>query len=391
MNSRERVRAALHFENPDKVPVFNIVSGDIGPLPIIYSKNWQPGWGDGEEELFPHVRGRYNWDRPNWAINNPDFEDDLWRSIPHEEIDEWGCIWNMKGDDQNMGHPGRPSLLDWDNFSSYKEKYTPEAEDKSRYEFALKLKSRLPDDSYRLLLFPSFGPSQVVAAMRGFNTYLIDHRKSPQEIAEALDLVAEYHVNLMKNSFKYGLKPDGIWVVDDLGEQKGPFFSPKMFKQHYEASYRSIIDGAHDLGLDVHLHCCGKIDRLLPSLIEWGLDSIELDSPRMSGYPDLYPYRGKIMFWGCVNIQSIYTRGTPDQVEREVWHMMRNLGTKHGGFGAYFYPTPKDLKTPRQNIRAFQRGLDKYGDYLKIHYSWWDYPVPKEWHDFEVPALPPMG
>jgi hypothetical protein len=47
----------------------------------------------------------------------------------------------------------------------------------------------------------------------------------------------------------------------------------------------------------------------------------------MSGYNDLKEYRGKIMFWGCVNIQSIYIHGTPEEVEREVWHMVRNLGT----------------------------------------------------------------
>ncbi|MHA2183407.1 MAG: uroporphyrinogen decarboxylase family protein [Promethearchaeota archaeon] len=388
MNSRERVRAALHFKNPDKVPVFNLAFGDIGPIPLIYSQTWKPGWNKGEEGLFPHVRGSYNWDRPEWAKYNPNYEGNKWRSIPHEEIDEWGCIWTMKGNDQNMGHPGRPSLLDWKDYPVYKEKYTPSAEDRSRFEFAQEITNKFPEDSYRLLLFPTFGPSQVVAAMRGFNTYLMDHRKYPRELELALDRVADYHIKLMKNSVKYGLKPDGIWIVDDLGEQQGPFFSPKMFKKHYEASYTSIIDGAHDLGMDVHLHCCGKIDRLIPVFIEWGLDAIELDSPRMSGYSDLSPYRGKIMFWGCVNIQSIYTQGTPEEVEREVWHMMRNLGTKHGGFGAYFYPTPKDLKTPRLNIKAFQRGLDKYGDYSKIPSSWWDYPTPEKWNDFEVPPLP---
>jgi uroporphyrinogen decarboxylase len=216
----------------------------------------------------------------------------------------------------------------------------------------------------------------------------MDHRKYPRELEIALALVADYHIKLMRNSVKYGLKPDGIWIVDDLGEQKGPFFNPKMFKKHYEASYRSIIDEAHDLGMDAHLHCCGKIDRLIPVFIEWDLDAIELDSPRMSGYSDLSPYRGKIMFWGCVNIQSIYTQGTPEEVEREVWHMVRNLGTNHGGFGAYFYPTPKDLKTPRLNIKAFQKGLYKYGNYSKIPSAWWDYPTPEKWNDFEVPPLP---
>ncbi|MFX0083009.1 MAG: hypothetical protein ACFE94_14765 [Candidatus Hodarchaeota archaeon] len=128
----------------------------------------------------------------------------------------------------------------------------------------------------------------------------------------------------------------------------------------------------------------------MPVLIEWGLDAIELDSPKMSGYPDLNPYRGKIMFWACVNIQSIYTLGTPEEVEREVWHMIRNLGTKNGGFGAYFYPTPNDLRTPRKNIRAFGRGLEKHRDYSKIPSHWCDYLIKDEWKDFEVPPFPPL-
>jgi hypothetical protein len=390
MNSKERVKTALKFKNPDKVPVFDIVAGDIGPLPITYSLTWKPGWNEGEKGLFPHVRGRYNWDRPNWAKENPTYEGDKWKSLPREEIDEWGCIWNMKGDDKNMGHPGRATLLDWKDYDSYIEKYTPDASDKTRYKFPITLKTRLKGDAYFMLILPTFGPSQIVAAMRGFNTYLIDHRKHPIELERALVHVADYHVDLMRYSIKYGLNPDGIWLVDDLGEQKGPFFSPRMFKKLYESSYKLIIDKAHDLGIEVHLHCCGKIDPLLSVLIDWGLDSIELDSPRMSGYPDLAQYRGKIMFWACVNIQSVYTQGTPEEVEREVWHMMRNLGTKDGGFGAYFYPQPNDIRAPRKNIKAFQKGLEKYGIYSNIPSHWWDYPVPKEWHDLEVPPVPPM-
>ena len=96
------------------------------------------------------------------------------------------------------------------------------------------------------------------------------------------------------------------------------------------------------------------------------------------------------MFWGCVNIQSIYTQGTPEEVEREVWHMVRNLGTKHGGFGAYFYPTPRDLNAPRKNIKAFEKGLQKYGEYSKIRENWWNYPVLQKW-DNSVPPLPPIN
>ena len=390
MNSKERVKAALRFMNPDKVPVFNLAAGDAYPIVITPSKNWKPGWNNEEEGLFPHIRGSYKWDKPPWAQDNPLYEGNNWRSIPHEEIDEWGNIWNMKGNDTDMGHPGRASLVDWDDYDSYIKKYNPDADDKTRFSLAHSMQNSAGNDLYNLLLFPTQGPSHMVSAMRGFSNYLVDHAKHPQELGRALEFVAEFHVNLMKNALKNGINVHGIWLVDDLGEQQGPFFSPKTFKKHYESSYKYIIDEAHKLGLDVHLHCCGKIDRLLPVLIEWGLDAIELDSPRMSGYVDLRPYRGKIMFWGCVNIQSIYTLGTPEEVEREVWHMVRNLGTKNGGFGAYLYPQPKDIRTKRANIRAFQKGLKKYGVYSEIPAHWWNHLVTDFWKDSEVPPLPSL-
>jgi len=390
MNSKERVKASLHFKKPDRVPVFNRAAGDIFPIFITPSKKWKPGWNEGEEGLFPHIRGSYRWERPPWAQDNPLNEGIKWRSIPHEEIDEWGCIWNMKGNDTDMGHPGRASLVNWDEYDNYIKKYNPNANDETRFLAAHSMQKNAGNDLYKLLLFPTQGPSHVVSAMRGFNNYLVDHRKHPQELERALEFVAEYHVNLMKNALKNGINIHGIWLVDDLGEQKGPFFSPKTFKKHYESSYKYIIDEAHNHGLDVHLHCCGKIDRLLPVLIEWGLDAIELDSPRMSSYVDLRPYRSKIMFWGCVNIQSIYPLGTPEEVEREVWHMVRNLGTKNGGYGAYLSPDAKVLRIKRANIKAFKKGLDKYGVYSEIPTHWWDYPTIENWNDFEVPPLPPL-
>ncbi len=188
---------------------------------------------------------------------------------------------------------------------------------------------------------------------------------------------------------KYGANPHGFILYDDLGEQKGPFFSPKLFKEFYEPVYKRLIETAHDLGCDFHLHCCGKIDPIIPLLIEWGLDALELDSPRMT-YPELHQFRGKIMMWACINIQSIYTLGTPEECEREVWHMVRNLGTPEGGFGAYFYPQPDHIQAPKVNIDAFTKGLEKYGVYETIPEHWWTYPIVDEWKYNKVPPLPPV-
>jgi len=390
MNPKERVKAALHFNRPDKVPIFNSAAGDIAPLPLTYSKHWNPGHVENEIGLFPHNMNPHSWNEPNWAKDRPELKDKNWKNVPHEEVDEWGCIWDMKGNDKNMGHPGRPSLPDLKNIDGYIEQYTLNAEDKSRYDPAFHFKESFSDEFYNLLLIGSRGPCHVVSEMRGFSNFLVDHSRHPKELNRLLEHVTDFIVETIKTSYKLGLNPDGIWLTDDLGEQTGPYFSPRLFKRFLGPCYKRIFDTAHEFGSETHLHCCGKVDRLLPALIECGLDAIEFDSPRMSGYNDLKQYRGKIMFWGCVNIQSIYWKGTPEEVEREVWHMVRNLGTKEGGYGAYFYDTPKVIKVPRKNGRAFTNGLEKYGDYSKIPSNWWDYPTVENWNDFEVPPLPPL-
>ena len=66
------------------------------------------------------------------------------------------------------------------------------------------------------------------------------------------------------------------------------------------------------------------------------------------------------MMWGCVNIQSIYPLSSTEEIEREVWHMVRNLGTSKGGFGAYFYPQENHIRVSKENVRAFTKGLKKY-------------------------------
>ena len=70
--------------------------------------------------------------------------------------------------------------------------------------------------------------------------------------------------------------------------------------------------------------------------------------------------------------------------------MVRHLGKPKGGFGAYFYPQEDHIRVYRSNIQAFERGLEKYGNYAKIPAHWWEYPTVDEWDDQNVPPLPPL-
>jgi uroporphyrinogen decarboxylase len=390
LNSIERVKAALNFQGPDKVPIWKFSQGsDVYTLASLPSKSWQPGHYENEKGLFPHVPDflinykLWEWDKPEWA-KDPKYLD--WLNLPREEIDEFGTIWNRKGIN-TMGHPGRPSLMDYRKLDEYFEKYTPNFDEKDRYSFIIQRSKEKAKNKYRMYNL-GLGPFYVASSMRGFNKFLVDHYKNKIELKQLLEIITNIFIEQEKMWVKYGENPHGFVLYDDLGEQKGPFFNPKIFEDFYEPVYKRLIDTAHDLGCDFHLHCCGKIDQIIPLLIEWGLDALELDSPRMSGYPELNQFRGKIMMWGCINIQSIYTLGTPEECEREVWHMVRNMGTRKGGFGAYFYPQTDHIQAPDSNINAFIKGLEKYGVYSNIPERWWTFPITNKWNINEVPPLP---
>jgi len=288
MNSIERVKAAIHFNNPDKVPIFLVgLKSDVFPTIMLPSKKFQPGHSEDEKNLFPHgvddliyklhIR---KWKKPEWAKKYKGLN---WLKIPREEIDEFGCIWNRRGDNKSMGHPGRPSLLNYDNLEHYLNRYTPDPFDESRYKLMIRLSNLLGRNKYRLFSAGYFGPSQVAAAMRGFNNYLTDHYKNQDQLKKLLRHLTDFIIDTMKAWIKFGGKPHGFLLVDDLGEQKGPFFSPKIFEKFYEHVYGDIIKAAHDLGSEMHLHSCGKLDPIIPSFIKWGLDAFEFDSPRMTG------------------------------------------------------------------------------------------------------------
>lgn len=395
MNSCERVKAALTCNKPDKVPVWKAGLGDVFSMVMLPPKSWQPGYNKEEEGLFPHAvddivikLGVWKWNKPDWAKLNPAFRGKKWLKCERYEIDECGGIWYRDGNNFTMGHPAKPFLTDWKDLDNYLENYTPDLNLKDRYSLFLKLSKLAARKKYRLALLYGFGPLMMASNLVGFTKFIIDHRKHPNEIRQLLNHFTELQIKSMDMWIKFGGKPHGFLLVEDLGEQSGPFFSPKMFQQFYEPVYRKLYEAAHERGCDIFQHCCGKIDKILPLLVDWGLDAIELDSPRMTGYVDLKPFVGKLMIWGCVNIQSIYTSGTLEECEREVWHMVRNLGTPDGGFGAYFYPQAHHIQAPKVNVKAFKRGLKKYGVYKKIPAQWWQQSPPTEWKDNIVPVLP---
>ena len=228
MNSLGRVKAALHFAGPDKVTLFvPSLKSDVFGYFMVHPNSWQPGYYPQEQDLFPHPINNlifysrlYRWKKPNWA-KVPKYRGLRWlKSFPREEIDEWGCIWNRIEGNLTMGHPGRPSLPNWKDLDKYLEKYNPDPTDRNRFKFFTKLEklTRFTDlKKYRVAALWNMGIVHLVGNMRGFSQFLLDHRKHPNDLKRLLSHLTEFFVQCIKSWVRFGAKPHGFTIADDLG------------------------------------------------------------------------------------------------------------------------------------------------------------------------------
>ncbi|MBI4604952.1 MAG: methyltransferase [Planctomycetes bacterium] len=146
----------------------------------------------------------------------------------------------------------------------------------------------------------------------------------PEEAGRALDLLVEVHLeNLEKLLEAVGDNVDLIQMGDDLGSQQAPLISPAMyrrlFKPRHERIFRAVKERSR---LKVFLHSCGSIRKLLPDLIDCGIDVV---NPVQTSAVGMDPAELKrefgrhVTFWGggC-ETQTVLHHGTPDDVARMV-------------------------------------------------------------------------
>ncbi len=148
---------------------------------------------------------------------------------------------------------------------------------------------------------------------------------------------------------------DIILFGDDLGMQRGPQMSPKMYREFFKPRHAVMWQRAKQLAnVKVMLHCCGGVRELLPDLIDAGLDAINPVQISCRGMDarELKEEFGKdIVFWGggC-DTQTILLNAAPAEVRD---HVRRQVEILSPGGGFVFQQVHNILaNVPPENIVA---------------------------------------
>lgn len=101
--------------------------------------------------------------------------------------------------------------------------------------------------------------------------YLLTDR---EEVAAFFDRLADWYGELFA-ILKKVYDVDIICFHDDMGSSLNTFFSPALYEELMVPVYQKITAAAHNLGIYVDYHSCGKIETLVPLMIKAGFDAWE--------------------------------------------------------------------------------------------------------------------
>ena len=172
--------------------------------------------------------------------------------------------------------------------------------------------------------------------MRGLEQSLIDPLENPEMthylIQRLSDFFTEYHTRCFEATREL---VDSTQVTDDFGSQNGLMISPRVFDTFYRPAMQKAIDLAHQYDLVVFHHDDGDLRRLLPRLVEMGIDLLNPIQWRCGDWDLAWlkaEYGQKLCFHSAVDNQQTLPFGTPDDVRREVRYLLKTLGGDKTGF-----------------------------------------------------------
>jgi len=195
-----------------------------------------------------------------------------------------------------------------------------------------------------------------IARARGMEQVLIDLLTDHPVYLEILEARFRFYYEMHERALEAaGGLIDITHIGEDLGNQRGPMISMRIFDRHFAPRLEKYFAMVHRHGAKAMMHMCGCVEAFLPRLIELGLDIqdvVQPTTPEMDIARLREKHGDRLHFCGSVCVQTTLPFGTTAEVEGEV---RRRLDLFPRG-GLFLGPTHAiQVGTPLENILALYR------------------------------------
>jgi uroporphyrinogen decarboxylase len=167
----------------------------------------------------------------------------------------------------------------------------------------------------------------------GMENCFVKMYSDPEQVETVTRRLTDFYLAANEKLFALaGDKIDALFIGVDMGSQLDLLISPEGFERFLLPYLKELIDQAHSHGYYAVLHSCGSIYRIIPRLIETGVDvlhPIQAMAKNMDAQSLAERYNGKIVFLGGVDTQQLLPFGTPGEVKEEVRRLRKIFGPNY--------------------------------------------------------------
>ena len=381
MNSRDRLVQALNHQEPDRVP-FDLGGTGLSTIHVTAYQHLRehlglpdtaPRIGFMAEQLVlvdQDVSERLTTDvRPVLPGLPSGFEYGLRDEGGYQAyIDEWGIGWRKPREGgfyyDMYHHPlaGASSLADLKAFRF------PDPLDGGRFSpLRAQAKAAAAQGKAVTLAGPCAGIAEIYSWLRGYEEYYVDLALNPDWVAYMLDRLVEFKSAYWERALaEIGDLVDVAIEADDLGGQNAPLMSPRTYRKLIQPRHRRLFSSIKQQApVKVFYHTCGAVRKLIPDLIDAGIDilnPIQISSPGMDPQELKREYGRDLVFWGGgVDTQRVLGVASPEEIRG---HVRSNIDALAPG-GGFVFAAVHDIQAnvPPENVMAMYEAWREYGLY----------------------------
>ena len=354
LTSKERVRMAFSYQDPDRVPINYFANPDI------------------DRRLKQHFGLKQDDHEGLRQVLNVDFRSvgptyvgpELHPQIPNRRVDLWGrrTRWVEHGESGYWDYCDFPLKdADVDEMLKYR---MPNPDD---YDYQI-VADMAKHYNHYWVSAGGAGTGDIINStgmLRTMEQTLVDLMMDDEALKVYLDRRNAIEVEILYRTLEAGKGLiDMVWMGEDLGTQKGPMISKRLYRKQLRPRHQEFIDCAKSFDLPVIIHTCGSSSWVYEDFIEMGINAVDTLQPEATNMSPAYlneHFGGRLAFHGCISTTGVLAFGTVEDVRQ---HVRETLDVLKPGGGYALSPAHMiQDNSPTENVLAMYEAAIETGKY----------------------------
>ena len=339
MNGYERMMTAMQVQEPDRVPIFEV---------LVHENVWRV--------LCPQ------------ANSKTDFEEIMdfdgvccggeFKAVEESGdyyTDEWGVVYK-RGGLEDVNHPVAAPLQGIDDLRNY---VPPDPDAPWRLGRLPELVERFKGE--RAIVFHLRVAFMDSAYLMGLDKMLMNFLIDPSFVEAVMDVVLETNMQVVRNAIRTGA--DIILVGDDYAANEAPLMSPQVFHEFIAPRLKKMVNMVHQEGAYFIKHSDGNLWPILDDILDAGVDGLNPIEPQAGmDIGEVKQYCGdRVCLSGNIDCGQLLPHGTTEQVRQAVIECIRKAAPG-GGFIMHSSNSIHSSVNP-ENYLAMIQATREYGKY----------------------------